>query len=142
MKWLRAIPFWGWLLIMMLICYGVWNPTPYSVYGLWMGAAGVAISVKVLVTLITAAAIYLFITETFRTLGHIGLIIYLAIVGVILWVLKDFGWLTTENISSAQWWIQIPVAVLLTLGSQGSKLYRAATGRVGVDDPDTHSDDH
>lgn len=142
MSWLRRIPFWGWFLITLVITYGVWNPLGYSVYHMWIEASDIPFSVKLLVTLLVSAFILLFATETYRTLGKWGLMIYCAIIIVILWVFWDIGILNQDNISSAQYWAQIPIALMMTLGSQGTKIYRSMTGRIGVDDPDTqHPDD-
>lgn len=141
MKLLRAIPFWGWFVINLVIAYGVWNPWGFSLYDMWVGASRMPTSAKLIITLIVGAFIMLLVTETYRSLGRVGLFVYLAIVAAILWLCYDLGWLSMDNLDSAQYWAQIPIAFLLTLGSQATKLYRAATGRVGVDDPDTVAPD-
>lgn len=139
MSWLRKINFWGWFLIILIITYSIWNPSGYSYYHMWIGSWDTPLSVKLLVTSVVASFLFVFSIETYRTLRKSGIIAYVIILLVIFWVLWDMEILGFENINTAIYWIQIPIALILTLGSQGTKIYRSMTGRIGVDDPDTGS---
>jgi hypothetical protein len=142
MKWLARIPFWVWLLILTVFCYLVWNPMKpdWSLVGLLKGDAQT--SVKVLVSLLAFTVFGIFSNATYRALGRTGLIIYIAIIGALLWVLKDQNVIRKDNANVLVNFIPFFVALLLAIGSQSSKVYRAITGRVSVEDPDTHSTDH
>lgn len=137
MKNLARIPFWLWLTMLTVFCYGLWNPIQggkYSVYGLMMSDA--ANSVKVLIGLISATILLISGKTMHRTLGNAGVVIYLLLIGAIVWVLKDLG----VNVKNAGFWAWVGpffVALLLAIGLQGSKIYRAITGRVSVEDRDT-----
>ena len=146
MKSLARIPFWLWLIILTLFCYGLWNPIQggkFSLVGLMMSDA--AMSVKALCGLLAGTVLALFFNATHRALGNTGLIIYAALIGALLWVLKDLG-IDVKNPGFWSWAGPFFFALLLAIGSQGSKIYRAVTGRVSVEDHDTvhpdQSDDH
>ena len=142
MKRLARIPFWLWLVMLTVFCYGVWNPIQggqFSIVGLMKSNA--ALSVKFFVGLI-AGTIFLFSLKTMhRTLGTGGVLTYVAIIGAILWVLADMG-MNIKNPGFWSWSAPFLVALLLAIGLQGSKIYRAITGRVSVEDRDTvHPDE-
>ena len=142
MKSLSRIPFWLWLIILTIFCYAVWNPSNFSVIALMKGEA--AASTKILVGLVFAIILALFTTASYRSLGQKGLIAYLALIGAIIYFLFDHDVLNEKN-SAGFFKYTAPffVALLLAIGSQGSKIYRAITGRVSVEDKDTvHPDEH
>jgi hypothetical protein len=144
MKSLARIPFWLWLAMLTVFCYGVWNPIQggkFSLIGLLFKSEA-AISVKVLVGLLASTILYISVKTMGRTLGTAGVVIYVAIVGAIFWVLKDIG-VNVKEPGFWSWSLPFLFALLLAIGLQGSKIYRAITGRVSVEDRDTvHPDDH
>ena len=141
MKFLSRIPFWRWLLILTILCYAVWNASGFSFYHMLVGKS-TAVSTKILVSIIIFIIFALFVNATYRSLGKKGLFLYLALVGATLYFLFDHNILRTDNVSILQHIAPFLVALLLAIGSQSSKMYRAITGRVAVEDNDTvHPDD-
>jgi hypothetical protein len=141
MKFLSRIPFWLWLLILTVLCYSVWNASGVSFYHmLFVGTS--KISTKILVSIIITIVFALFISATYRSLGKKGLFAYLALVGATLYFLFDHKILKSDNVGILQHVAPFLVALLLAIGSQASKMYRAITGRVSVEDNDTvHPDE-
>ena len=141
MKTLSRIPFWLWLLILTILCYGVWNASGFSLFHMITGDSASA-STKLLLGVITFLVLALFSSATYRALGQKGLIAYMALVGATLYFLWDHGVLNKENAGVLKHFAPFIVALLLAVGSQGSKIYRAITGRVSVEDRDTvHPED-
>ena len=142
MKSLSKIPFWLWLLILTILCYAAWNPSGYSVYHMLIGD-GAATSTKLLVGVVFFIIFGLFSNATYRALGKWGLTLYLVLVGSVLYFLYEHGMLKKENAGILMDVAPFMIALLLAVGSQGAKIYRAITGRVVVEDADTvHPDDH
>ena len=142
MKYLSKIPFWGWVLFLSVICYGLWNPWQVSVYHMWYGT--MLLPAKILISLTFFTILSFFVFETKRTLGPGGVTVYLVFVGVLVWLFYSLGWLKVENSGIFKYIGPFILALLLAIGSQFNKLRRYATGRVTVEDPDTnldHSDD-
>lgn len=131
MRFVNRIPVLAWFLLIAALCYGAWNPTSYSLWYMWSQSA-VPLSACVFVGVLFVVIITMIVVETWRTLGIVGLFLYVAFVGAALWVLYDIGLLTRESLASAQWWAQGVVALMLTIGFQGRRMYRAMTGIVPV----------
>ena len=51
----RHVPFWGWLLLIVVTLYAIYNPLGFCVLGLWLLGDEVALPVKLLVTAIPVA---------------------------------------------------------------------------------------
>jgi hypothetical protein len=142
MNTLSRIPFWLWLLILTALCYAVWNPSGLSVYHMLIGE-GTASSTKLLITVLMFIIFGIFSNATYRALGKWGLTLYLILVGSVLYFLYDHDILNKENAGNLKYIAPFIVALLLAIGSQGAKIYRAITGRVTVEDRDTvHPDEH
>jgi hypothetical protein len=140
MKFLSRIPFWQWLLILTVLCYAVWNP--FGVHLIhWMTKPGGPSPGGILISVITVMVFSLFINATYRSLGNKGLVAYLILVASTLYFLHSIGiW---DSVGALKPFVPFLIALLLAIGSQSSKIYRAITGRVSVEDNDTvHPDDH
>jgi hypothetical protein len=142
MKYLSKIPFWGWILFLSVVCYGLWNPWKVSVFHMWT-EGHLSIPARCLITLSFGVVLAFFAVETKRTLGSTGVTVYLIFVGVVIWLFYDLHWLSAENSGVFKYIGPFILALLLAIGSQFNKLRRYATGRVTVEDPDTndHGDD-
>jgi hypothetical protein len=82
------------------------------------------------------APLFLIAWHTLRSINILGYLLYFAIVGVVIWALSTFI-LPQEIISTAEYWSQIVIALLLTFGLKGAKIRRDITSTVQVEDPDT-----
>ena len=141
MKTLSRIPFWLWLLILTILCYAVWNASGFSLFHMITGDSA-STSTKLLLGIITFIVMALFSNATYRALGKKGLFAYLALVCATLYFLYDHDILNKENAGVLKHFAPFLVALLLAVGSQGSKIYRAITGRISVEDRDTvHPDE-
>ena len=137
MKNLARIPFWLWLVMLTVFCYGLWNPIQggkFSLVGLMVSDA--ALSLKALIGLLAGTILLISLKTMHRTLGNAGVTIYVLLIGAVVWVLKDLG-VNIKNPGFWSWAGPFFVALLLAVGLQGSKIYRAITGRVSVEDRDT-----
>lgn len=141
MYWVNRVPIWAWFLITTALCYAYWNPTNVSLWH-WVFASDALASVKVLVAILSVSVLLLYLLETGRSLGKIGLALMGAFLLALSWVCYDTGILRTDNVSSVRWWGQIVVGFVLTVGLQGGRMYRAVTGRVPVAGTETVVTDH
>jgi hypothetical protein len=76
------------------------------------------------------------LAATQRSLGPLGLILGGALLGGVVWLLNDIGWLGLASIQSATWVELICVAALLGVGLSWSHVWRRLTGQFEVDDGD------
>lgn len=142
MKTIARIPFWIWLLILTVLCYAVWNPWGVSFFHMIIGdnAAG---STKFLIGVILFIVFGIFGKATASSLGKWGLILYAILVGSVLFFLYDHDVLNKENAGTLKFIAPFLVALLLAVGSQGAKIYRAitGTGQVHIDGEVSHDQD-
>ena len=128
---------WRFLASLMLVM-ATYNPTKYSYVG-WLRAAtpenplgpehfvvGVALLIGWVILL----------AATQRSLGSFGLLLGGALLGGVVWLLTDIGWLNVSSVSSATWTGLFCVAALLAVGLSWSHAWRRLTGQFEVDDGD------
>ena len=142
MQWLNRISITWWFIITFVFVYATWNPTGYSLFE-YVVFSHEPYSSRFVVGALVVAVGSLYLHETHQTFNKIGLIIFACIVGAALWKAIDSGILSTTNSSVWQWITPAIVAFLLTVGLQGGRIYRNATGRVPVSvDHTTDAIDH
>lgn len=134
---LRKIPIWGWFLLILLNVYVLYNPAGLSIFHLWVAPNEVVLPVRLLLTAFALLGLGLYGYGAWRALGPIGLGVITIIIVLSVWAADFYGLMNARDASLWSWLIQPLLAVMLTLGFQWPKLWRAATGRVEVEDPDT-----
>jgi len=128
---------WRFLASLSLVL-ATYNPSDYS-FVAWLRAASPEEPLGpehfvVGVALLIGWVILLAATQ--RSLGTFGLILGGALLGGVVWLLSDVGWLNVSTVSSAAWVGLICVAVLLAVGLSWSHMWRRLTGQFEVDDGD------
>ena len=85
----------------------------------------------------------IFIKATVSSLGRVGLSLYLILIAVVIYFLADHDMLKAENIGVLGNLAPFLAALLLAIGSQGAKIYRAitGTGQVHIDGDVSHDND-
>ena len=71
-----------------------------------------------------------------RSLGLPGLILGAMLLGGVVWLLVDIGWLSLATASSATWVALFCIALLLAVGLSWAHVWRRLTGQFEVDDGD------
>ena len=126
------------LLASLVLVTATYNPSDYSFVG-WLRAAtpenplgpehfvvGVALLIGWVILL----------AATQRSLGTFGLLLGGSLLGGVVWLLIDIGWLDIETVSSATWVGLLCVSVLLAVGLSWSHVWRRVTGQFEVDADD------
>jgi hypothetical protein len=124
-------------LILVLISY---NPTQYSYWGWLMRAVNAEPSSlgpeHFVVGVVLLIGWVILLAATQRSLGFLGLMLGGALLGGVVWLLVDIGWLNVATVSSATWVGLVCVAFLLAVGLSWSHVWRRLTGQFEVDDGD------
>jgi len=124
-------------LILVLASY---NPTKFS-YWAWVLSAQSAEPSALgpehfVVGVVMMIGWVILLAATQRSLGFLGLMLGGALLGGVVWLLVDIGWLNVASVSSATWVGLICVALLLAVGLSWSHVWRRLTGQFEVDDGD------
>ena len=124
----------------LILVLATYNPTAYS-YWDWvmtaisgestgLGPAHFVVGVVLLIGWVILLA------ATQRSLGFLGLLLGGALLGGVVWLLVDIGWLNVDSVSSVTWIGLICIAILLAVGLSWSHVWRRLTGQFEVDDGD------
>ena len=113
------------------------NPTPYN-YITWAQRYGhMNLSIAVLLGLLLFIGYVIYLRATLRSIGGLGMLLVLALVGSSLWVLYDLGILRLDNRSFNLWLGLVALSFVLGIGLSWSIFRRAVSGQADVDDVET-----
>lgn len=120
-----------WLFAILLV-FGTYNPTGYSYVGWAMQESGVTPVIAIVgLLLLTGWIIYL--RATFLSMGWLGIVLGAALLGCIVWLFADLGWLNLQDVSVMSWVVLVIVTLLLAVGMSWSHIRRRLTGQVDTD---------
>jgi hypothetical protein len=122
-------------LFLVMVTY---NPTQYS-YVDWLRAATPENPMgpeHFVVGIVLLIGWVILLAATQRSLGTFGLLLGGALLGGVVWLLTDIGWLNVSTVSNATWVGLFCVAALLAVGLSWSHVWRRLTGQFEVDGDD------
>ena len=128
---MRLLIRWGFALVLVMVTY---NPTKWNLVRWGMDNYNGSLPVVVLVTLVVLLGWIVYIRATFRSIGPVGIFLVLALVGALVWVFYDQGWLDIGNATAMTWIGLIALSFVLGIGMTWSIIRRAISGQLDVDD--------
>ena len=112
------------------------NPTEYN-YVQWVRSYGsMNVSIAVLAGLVLLVGYIIYLRATLRSIGALGMLLVLGLVGSGLWVLYDLGVLRLENPRMRVWLGLGAISFVLAIGLSWSIVRRTLSGQADVDDVD------
>jgi hypothetical protein len=124
---------WAFALILLVLTY---NPTSLNYVAWTLENWGEQWPLTVLFGLILFITYVVFVTAVLRGIGVIGVALILALVGALVWVLVDIGWLDLTNPGLNTWIALFALSLVLALGMYWGILWRRLSGQIEVDDND------
>lgn len=124
---------WGCAFVLLAATF---NPTEYNYVNWVMDYGRANMSIAVLTGLILGIGYIIYLRATLRSIGALGMILVLAVVGAGLWVLYDFGVLRIDDASFNLWLGLVALSFVLGIGLSWSHVRRALSGQSDVDDVD------
>ena len=124
---------WGFAFLLLAATF---NPTEYN-YITWVRTYGSGnLSIAVLTGLILGIGYIIYLRATLRSIGAVGMVLVMAVVGACLWVLYDFGVLRLDNPSFNLWLGLAALSFVLGIGLSWSHVRRSLSGQADMDDVD------
>lgn len=124
-----------WLCAFLLLA-ATFNPTDFN-YVIWARDFGAEnLSIAVLLGLVLLIGYIVYLRATFRSIGAIGMVLVLAVVGAGLWVLYDLDVLRLDDPTMNLWLGLVALSLVLGVGLSWSHVRRALSGQSDVDDID------
>ncbi|MEM6760210.1 MAG: DUF6524 family protein [Pseudomonadota bacterium] len=124
-----------WLFAFALIA-ATYNPTAYNYVSWTLDNGSATLSFAVLAGLILLIGYIIYLRATLRSIGPVGMALVLALVGAILWVLYDLGWLSLDNRGLNTWIGIFALSLVLGVGLSWSIIRRRLSGQADMDDVD------
>ena len=125
-----------WMFALILIV-ATWNPSFWN-YSEWVGTNFASqLPLAVLGALVLIAGYLIYLRATLNSIGIVGMVLILALVGAILWVMFSQGWMTFGNSAFNGWIIILALSLVLAVGMYFSVIWRRMSGQVDVDEVDT-----
>ena len=122
-------------LALVLLTY---NPSGYSFFH-WFHAAfssGGLEALHFFVAAVLAVGWAILLVATNRSLGLIGLVLGIVLLGTLIWLLADLGVLDADTWSAKAWVALVCLALLLAIGLSWSHIWRRLTGQYETDGGD------
>ena len=124
-----------WLFAIVLV-YGTYNPTDYC-YVNWVLADSTTFGpIVAFVGVALLIAWILFLHATLVSLGILGIILFGALFGCLIWLLVDLEWLTLDASGAMVWLVLLVLSFILAVGMSWSHIWRRLSGQVAVDEQD------
>ncbi|GLQ27176.1 DUF6524 family protein [Sulfitobacter pacificus] len=124
-----------WLCAFLLLA-ATFNPTQYN-YVSWVRSYGDDnLSIAVLAGLILCIGYIIYLRATLRSIGALGMMLVMAVVGACLWVLYDFEVLRLDDATFNLWLGLAALSFVLGIGLSWSHVRRALSGQADMDDVD------
>jgi len=114
-----------------------YNPTQWN-FVRWSTANYQSmLSVTIFIGLILVIGYIIYLRATLRSIGLFGMLLVLAVAGILLWVLFDQGIIILTNPTMNTWLGIIVMSLVLAIGLSWSIVRRKILGQADVDDVDT-----
>lgn len=124
-----------WLFALGLVTV-TYNPTPYNFTRWAMTDGQEQLSLTVLAGLVLLVGYIIYLRATLRSIGPLGMMLILGIVGALLWVAYDFGLLDLQNRDLTTWIGILALSLVLGIGLSWSIIRRKLSGQADMDDVD------
>ena len=124
-----------WLAAAVLV-FATYNPTRWNFTRWALDAWQTQLSMVVLAGLVLLIGYIIYLRATFRSIGAVGVTLIAALLGAILWVCVDNGWLDLNNAQLMTWLGLLSLSLVLAIGLSWSLFRRHLTGQADIDDVD------
>ena len=118
----------------ILLVLATLNPSPWS-YLSWAFAGIEAFTpLKLIAGLFLLAGWVLYVRAAMQSIGLVGAVLIAGVVGALVWLAIDQGWLDPANTSALVWIGLVGLGLILGIGLCWSHFRRRITGQVDVED--------
>ncbi|HAJ91332.1 MAG TPA: hypothetical protein DCO71_01705 [Gammaproteobacteria bacterium] len=124
------------LLVAAVLVFSTYNPSEYSYYHWLSKNISSPTPWIALVGILLLIGWTIFLRATARSLGVFGLMLAAAFIGVLLWMMIDWGWFHADSLKAVTYIILGVLCWILAIGVSWSHIRRRITGQVDVDEVD------
>jgi len=122
------------LLIAFVLVFSTYNPSGKSYYHWISNNISQPTPFIALTGVLLLVGWTIFLRATFKSLGAFGLLLAAAFMGVLLWMMIDWGWFGADNLKAVTYLSLVVLSGILAIGVSWSHIRRRITGQVDVDE--------
>ncbi|MEM6277177.1 MAG: DUF6524 family protein [Pseudomonadota bacterium] len=124
---------WAFAFALLAVTY---NPTPINFVRFSLDNYNDRLSLVVLGGVVLFIGYVIYLRATLRSIGALGMLLVAALVGALIWVAVDLGFLTLKDPSFNLWLGIVALSFVLGIGLSWSIVRRKLSGQADVDDVD------
>ncbi|MEM1234471.1 MAG: DUF6524 family protein [Pseudomonadota bacterium] len=124
---------WAFAFALIAVTY---NPTRVNFVRFALDADGDRLSLVVLGGVVLFIGYVIYLRATLRSIGGFGMLLVAALVGALIWVAVDLGFVKLEDPSFNLWLGIVALSFVLGIGLSWSIVRRRLSGQADVDDVD------
>jgi hypothetical protein len=117
-----------------LLLAATYNPTPWNFTRWAQDNFTAQMPLTLLLGLLLGVGYMIYIGATMRSIGLFGMVLVGAIMGLLVWVLMDYGILTLNNPQVSLWLGLLVASVVLGIGLSWSIIRQRLSGQTTVDE--------
>ena len=122
--------------VAIVLVFSTYNPSGYSYYHWLSENISSPTPLLALAGVVLLIGWAIFLRATMRSLGVFGLLLAAAFMGVLLWMMIDWGWFEADSLLAVKYIILAVLCWILAIGVSWSHIRRRITGQVDVDEVD------
>ncbi|MEW7980531.1 MAG: DUF6524 family protein [Candidatus Sedimenticola endophacoides] len=124
------------LAVALLLVFATYNPSGYSWYHWFSGAANKIDPLLALGAIVLLIGWVIYLRATMRSLGLIGTLLAATLFGTVIWALLYYQWLSLDSVTALSYIILAMISTVMALGLSWSHIRRRLSGQLDVDDRD------
>lgn len=124
------------LVLALVLVFASYNPSGYSWYHWFAGAAERLNPLLILALVVLVIGWVIYLRATLRSLGEIGTVLAIAFFAALTWVMVDYGLISLDNPSALTWVVLTMLAAIMATGMSWSHIRRRLSGQLDIDDVD------
>ena len=124
---------WRWLVAFVLVALS-FNPSGVSYYHWVVGDEPASMPVMLLCGLLLLVMVGIYLRATWTSIGMIGIVASLAILGTLVWLFVDVGWLSLASGNVVGWIAIVILSFIMGIGMSWSHVQRKVSGQLDTDD--------
>lgn len=124
---------WAFAFVLVGLTY---NPTDVNFVVWAQDAMNGQMSFVALASILLVIGYIIYLRATLRSIGVFGILLVAALIGTIVWVLRDMGLLTLADRDLRLWLVILGLSFILGVGMSWSHVRRALSGQADMDDVD------
>ncbi|GAB4186940.1 MAG: hypothetical protein Tsb002_11820 [Wenzhouxiangellaceae bacterium] len=119
----------------LVLVFASFNPSGFS-FVHWAVDDSVSAPLRLLIGVLLAIGWVIFVRATIRSLGMLGMILVAVLLGTLVWLAVDLGWLALDNVDALSYVLLVLLSLMLAVGMSWSHIRRRMSGQVDVDELD------